>query len=187
MDNKVRDIILGALKEAVNALGKKDVKALKEISNRTMHSSSIMQDEHSITFSVLIYSLFKIYERDDYKKYESWYFFDDNIKTSLKLASERLEKNDDKGYDTVITNLLKSVDRLDKKLRGYIKDVISNAKISKASRLYEHGISIGKTAELLGINSFELMDYIGKTGIADVTPVLRTIKLRLEKARSLFR
>ena len=60
MDKKVREIILGALKESTIALKNNDVKLLKDISNRTMHSSSIMQDEHSITFSVLLYSLFKI-------------------------------------------------------------------------------------------------------------------------------
>ena len=186
MDKKVREIILGALKESVSALKNNDVKLLKDISNRTMHSSSIMQDEHSITFSVLLYSLFKIYERTDYQKYETWYFFDSNIKTSLNLAFHKLKHNDDKGYDKVISDLLKSVDKLDKKLKDYVKDVISNAKISKASRLYEHGLSIRKTAELLGINSFELMEYVGKTGIADVAPSVGTIKNRLEKARSLF-
>ena len=187
MDNKVREIILGALKESIKALKENDTNALKDISNRTMHSSSIMQDEHSITFSVLIYSLFKIYERTDYQKYEKWYFFDDNVKNSLSLAIDKLEHNDDKGYDNVISKLLKGVDKLDKRLKDYIKEVIGSAKINKASRLYEHGLSIGKVAELLGVNTFELMEYIGKTGIADVTPRIKSMKLRLENARGLFR
>jgi len=49
-----------------------------------------------------------------------------------------------------------------------MKDVIRKARIRKASRLHEHGVSLGKTAELLGLSQFEMMSYVGSTGISDV-------------------
>ena len=36
------------------------------------------------------------------------------------------------------------------------------ASINKASRIYEHGISLGKTAQLLGITQWELTEYTGQ-------------------------
>ena len=65
--------------------------------------------------------------------------------------------------------------------------MLNKARINKASRLYEHGISIGRTAELLGVTRFELMDYVGKTYIADVKENMTIgARERLMIARRLF-
>jgi len=79
------------------------------------------------------------------------------------------------------------INKLDLKLKEYIQDVLLKAKISKGSRLYEHGLSMERTAFLLGITQYELMDYIGKTHIADVRmKVLMHPKDRMKIARELF-
>jgi len=53
--------------------------------------------------------------------------------------------------------------------------------------LYEHGLSIGKTAELLGINKWELMEYAGRTGISDVQEnITISMKDRIKFVRGLF-
>ena len=60
--------------------------------------------------------------------------------------------------------------------------------INKASRIYEHGISMQRTAELLGISEWELSEYAGRTGISDVNlSITMDIKTRIEKAMELFR
>ena len=67
----------------------------------------------------------------------------------------------------MIRNILKHIGRIDDKLKLYIDDVLDKAKIVKGSTLYEHGVSIGRAAELLGISQWELMSYVGKTKIID--------------------
>jgi len=187
MNKEIRAIILDGLKKAIKSIEEGDIKTLKELSNYTIHSASTSQDEDSITFTVLMYALFKVYERKDYREMESWNLFDKNAKSYLRAAYNSLNKKDTEGYRKDIREFLKSIDKLDNKLKNYIQQVIESSKISKGSRLYEHGVSLGRTAELLGVNAFELMDYIGETGISDIMSETVDVKKRLAKARGLFK
>ena len=65
MENKVRKDILKVLHRAIDILSvreEKDVLELKELSNHTIHNSSIFQDEDSISFAILMYCLAKLIE-----------------------------------------------------------------------------------------------------------------------------
>ncbi|MCX8194418.1 MAG: hypothetical protein N3G19_03635, partial [Candidatus Pacearchaeota archaeon] len=84
-------------------------------------------------------------------------------------------------------DIRRAVDLLSGHLKIYIQDVFRKAQINKASRLYEHGISAAETAELLGITQFELSEYTGRTGIADVDlSITMPIKTRLNFTKTLF-
>jgi len=99
-----------------------------------------------------------------------------------------LVANDLQGFEKVMKQYTATLEKIDKKLKVHIQDVFRKARINKASRLYEHGLSVGRTAELLGINKFEVMDYIGKTYIADVKENITIDSIeRLKFSRSLFR
>ena len=78
------------------------------------------------------------------------------------------------------------IGKIDEKLELYIEEVIEKSKIKKGSIIYEHGISVGKVAELLGLSTWELMNYIGKTTIADAGRERINVERRLAFARELF-
>jgi predicted transcriptional regulator len=61
----------------------------------------------------------------------------------------------------------KTLSSLSVNLKPYIEEVMRKASINKASKIYEHGISLGQTANLLGISQWELSEYTGQTSIAD--------------------
>ena len=71
--------------------------------------------------------------------------------------------------------------------KDYIKNVFEQAQINKASRIYEHGVSMEQTANLLGISMFELAEYAGTTGISE-SPEGKTIdaKSRIKLAMDMF-
>lgn len=187
MEEKVRKDILEVLKGSIRAIGKDDIAELKELSNHTLHDASILQDEYSISIAVIIYSLAKIFERQRYRKYKEWPSFYESLIKELNNAKKALEQDSVVEYEHSIHSLLQAIDRLGKKFRKYVIEVINKAKVSKASRIHEHGLSLGKTAELLGITEWELMDYIGETGIADVGySITKTPKQRLKIARRIF-
>ena len=102
------------------------------------------------------------------------------MKNNLKLKNYS-------SFDRSIKRFFLIINKIEGKLKLYVQDVINNAKISKGSRLYEHGISLARTAELFGVSAYELMSYVGKTGIADVyTPKKNMLVKRLTMARGLF-
>lgn len=187
LENKVKENILRILKQGLRAIKQDDTVKLKELSDQTVHDASTLQDEYSISIAVILYSIAKIFERARYRKYSEWSKFNSNLIDDLDYALKSLLKDDVDGYEHYIHKLLQNIDRLGGKFRKYIIEVIEKSKISKASRIHEHGISVGKTAELLGIDEWELMDYIGKTGISDVGyNITKTAKQRLKTARRIF-
>ncbi len=186
MEQKEVQNLINILEESYKAIFKKDVKTIRELSNKTIHSSTIAQDYYSISTAVILYSLSKIFERD-YNKYKGWNEFYKNVKFFFKRSIQSLKKQDFKEYKKNIKRIILSINKLDKKLKIYIKDVIENSKVNKASRIYEHGVSIGQTAELLGIDEWELMNYVGETGISDVKYAkTMNAKERLIYARRIF-
>lgn len=185
MNETIKKDILSILSGIINILRvkeEKDIVEIKELSNHTIHNASIFQDEDSVSIAILIYSLSKIIER---KQGELSY---NNIVRLIKTAYDFLDKNNIDSYRKTIRKLFKFISTIDTKLKLYIEEVINQAQIKKGSKLYEHGISLARASEILGVSQWELMSYIGKTKIPDVYEVERvSLKNRLNYARSLFR
>ena len=169
MEEEIRQNILRILSQSINAIKTNDIKILKDLSNETVHDSTIHQDEYSIIIAVIVYTLGKIYEREvHYSQFKGWKnFYHESIKRLEELNND-LKLGNFYEFDSTIRAYINIIYKLDKKLIKYIQDVLIKAKITKASRLYEHGLSLGRTAKLLGITKYELMEYVGKTYIADM-------------------
>jgi hypothetical protein len=184
---KEKENILKILKETKKALKEENVVKLKEISNHTIHSASIEQNATNLLVAVLVYSLSKIIERKDYQKHPGWNKFYKLIMTSIDKSLVAVSKGDEKKLIEQLELVRKAIRQLSGKLKIYIQDVFRKASVNKASRIYEHGISMERTASLLGITMFELSEYAGKTRIADV-PINKTldVKSRINLAMEMF-
>jgi esterase/lipase len=177
-----RGHILKVLKDVQKALRKKDNIEIKTLSNKVIHHASIHQDPDIISIAVIIYALSKLIEREDYKKYKSWPNFYQKYVQGIDNAIKALNKNDLATFRKEIDLVRRLIAKLSGKLKIYMGDVFKKAQINKASRIYEHGISMEKTAKILGVSVWELAEYAGKTGIADVNltvtmPIRQRIKL----------
>jgi len=169
------------------AIEEKNIVKLKILSNQTIHSASIYQQSDFIAIAVIIYGISKIVEREKYRTYKEWPEFYSNLLSYIKGIISSLKRNDIDEFRQNLLRIRKLINELTGKLGTYIKDVFRRASVNKASRIYEHGISLSKTAELLGITEFELAEYAGRTGIADVNlSVTKSIKQRIKTAEKLF-
>ena len=177
----VKEDILAVLKQVITALKQEDYAKLTELSNHTIHDASIFQEDDPLTLAVLLYALSKIINRSLERKQAC-----PVVAPSLQKAYDALEQDDDNAYRAVIKNLLREIGQYDAQLKLYIQEVIEQARIKKASKLYEHGISIARTAELLGLSQWELQNYIGKT-VIDIPHDGLKVTERLRRARELFK
>jgi len=182
-----KENILDILINTKEAIKNNDIFQLKNLSNRTVHTSSIYQDADNIMVAVVVYSISKILEREKYHGMKGWQGF---LKTMLKdidSAIENLKQNNLEKFRNSLKDIRVSIESISGHLRDYIKEVFRNAEINKASRIYEHGISLSQTANLLGISTFELAEYAGKTGIGDVDlSVTKKIKDRIKVSEDFF-
>ncbi len=163
-----RDNLLHILKEAKIAMEREDTIALKQLSDQTIHTVTITRDPDNIIIAVIVYSLSKLIERKNYSKYKNWKNFFSAIKRDIAHLIISIEKNDEAEFKKHILNIRKTIDAVSGNLHFHIKNVFEKARINKASRIYEHGLSLQKTAELLGISSWELLNYAGQTGISEM-------------------
>jgi len=175
------------LKETKAAIRQENSIKLKELSNQTIHTASIYQDADNIAVAVIIYAISKLLERRNYQRYRNWPRFYKSFNLCLDRGIDALERGQDDYFRDQLKCVRKEITGLTGNLKNQIQDVFKRAEINKASRIYEHGISMEQTARLLGISIWELAEYAGQTGISDVNlGVTMPEKSRIKIAEDIF-
>lgn len=182
-----KDNVLRIFQETKEALKTEDSATIKNLSNQTINTASLTHDPDNIAVAVIVYSLSKIIEREGYKKLPGWNKFYNTYVKVIDKTINAIKKNDEEGARENLKLIRKAIDNLSGKLKDYIQDVFRKASINKASRIYEHGISMERTAKLLGITMYELASYAGQTEISNV-PLGKTmdVKKRIKLAMEIF-
>ncbi len=179
IDVSVKKDIIAVLENSINAIKNADIVALRDESDHIVHGSAIYQHQESIQTAIVIYALSKILERGK--------TIDARILSAMKKAIEFMRVDNYRGFNTEIKNMLDMISTVDNQLSRYMQHIITEAQIKKGSKVYEHGISLGKTAEMFGISQWELMKYIGKTRMSEYSAETIPIERRLQFARGLFK
>lgn len=161
--------LIRILNEAQIAFKNKDSIKLKKLSNETVHSSSLNQDSSNILVAVVIYSLGKILERENYFNLPGWKNFENLTNSAIKVSIVDLKQNKIEKFTQDFVQIRKAIGKISGKLKKYIEEVFKRSEVTKASRIYEHGISLGRTSKLLGITVYDLANYSGQTGISEVS------------------
>jgi hypothetical protein len=154
--------IINILRQAVVALKNENAVELKELSNQTIHCASCMQDSGSITIAVLNYALGKILERNQHIRIKTWPAIVKKISLFYEIAAKSLEREDVADYERSIIEARRVLTGISD-VKQAVKEVLRKASINKASRMYEHGISLGQTANLLGVTQWELSEYAAQS------------------------
>ncbi|NTV24311.1 MAG: hypothetical protein HGA85_08155 [Nanoarchaeota archaeon] len=177
MNPIVKKDILNVLNEAIACLEKKELFRLREISDHVIHNASVFQDKESITIAVTIYALSKLYPVEEEIAELSM--------PLLKDCRNSLLQGDMNAYETNMKGIITHLKKYEK-TKAVIQEVLERAQVKKASRMYEHGVSMGVVADALDISLWELMDYVGKTRINDEFEFKEDVEDRIKYARRLF-
>ncbi len=187
MKESIRRDILHVLQDSLKAIQEKDALKLREVSDHVIHDCTVSQESEVVSVAVIIYSLSKIFDKWQHRDDKKWKKFKIRVVNDLNKALQFLKEGNVTKYKTILQGFFKAIGDIDNKLGLYISKVISQAKIKKGSRVYEHGLSVSRAAEILDISIWELMSYLGNTKIVDQDPVLtKKVKERLIFTRGLF-
>ncbi|MCK4649678.1 hypothetical protein KAT36_00450 [Candidatus Pacearchaeota archaeon] len=179
--------ILRILREAKRFVEADSPTDVKNLSDQTIHVATISQDADNIIVAVLVYSIGKVMERDHYRDMKGWNEFYEAVVKNLGLAVKALEKENVDGARVYLGRIRNSLNRIEGDMGRYIKDIFRKAEINKAFKLYEHGLSTEKTAELLGVSLWDLASYIGQSHIGDAKiAISMPIKKRVKIAEEIF-
>ena len=181
-----RELLL-LVQKASRAIKKSDVKVLRFLSEECVRLSSVMQDPSVVTLAVLLYSYSKLFERQYYSKYTSWENVCYSCFTQFDAAIAALRVDDFGLFQKEISASVRLLQKVEPQFKKHIEDVFHKARVTKGADVYAKGLSLGRTASLLGISSFELMDYLGVQRIADTKEhVSMPVMKRLDYTRELF-
>ena len=179
--------ILRIFQETKKAVERGDSIQIKLLSNQTNNTASLTGDPDNIAVAVIVYSLSKIIERENYKTLPGWKNFYNLYLKSIDEIILALKKNDETKARKYLESIRIGIEKISGRLKEYIQDVFRNASINKASKLYEHGISMERTSKLLGVTMFELASYAGQR--TDDFPKTTTldVRQRIKIAEEMFR
>ena len=190
LSNETKKDILEEIKNVKMALDNRDINALLGWSDRTIHCATIYQDQRAIYVAILTYSLAKLIEKQKIQERyeEEWEDFMRGISENIEATTKFLESGDIRRFEESLRSMLKTIMEFDKSFSEYVQHVLDFAKIQKGEKLYAHGLSLSSVAQLLGISKWELMPKVGETTTHDHELfVTKTVKERLEEAKSLFK
>ncbi len=153
------------LSSARKALEQEDAAKLRTLSDQTIHSASVYQHTDYILVAVIIYSLSKIVERKNALQISQWNIFVKNINFLLTSCVSSLQQKKHAQFLKFLNTTKQKLEQESGDMRPLIKEVLRKASINKASKIYEHGLSLAKTTKLLGISQWELSEYIGSKEI----------------------
>ncbi len=180
--------ILEILLKANRAIKENDFSKIKELSNQTIHSASIYQDPDNIAIAVILYAIEKLMERQGSKAIPGWNDFTKKSIKCLQQASIALKRKDLENYREEIGHIESNLNKLPINLKSYIQEIFRKAQINKGSKMYEHGISMEKTAKILGLSIWDLNQYIGQKQFLDLSlTYTQDIKDRLKTAQEIFK
>ena len=180
------DNVIRILKETLNAIDRKDSSQIKNLSDQTIHTAAISQDHDNVIVAVLVYSIGKIIEREYYKEMDGWNEFYSKLLKNLNQAIDYLEQGNVEKFRDCENRIRKAIADIDSNLREYIEDVYKKAQINKASKIYEHGLSMEMTAELLGVSLWDVASYIGQSRSNEIVDQFDA-KKRIKIAEDFFK
>ena len=179
--------VIKVLEETKRAVNERDVLTLKDLSNRTIHSASVYQDTDSIAIAVVIYTLSKIIEREERIGEKRCSGFCDNASRFIENSIKSLKENKAEEFRNNLGKIRKSADRFPGDFRKDVSEVFRKASINKAAKIYEHGISMEQTADLLGLTLFELASYSGQRISETEQYGTGSVKERIKLATDFFK
>ncbi len=178
MEEVVRQDILELLGQGVEALGKGDAFRIKELSNCVIHNASIFQDEDSLGIAVLMYALSKVMERGRLDI--------TGVRALLARAKSALDAHNAGDYRLAVKFALRKISEADSRLKLFVGNVIEQAQLKKGCKICMHGVSVSRTASMLGISRWDMMKYLGRTTFHDEMPETVKVADRLALARKVL-
>jgi len=183
LSKQVLNDSLNVLSKAIRSIKTNHLLDLETISNQLIHSSTLTEDPITPIISKLIYSIFKL-ERHSVIK---------SVPLPLnEIANKLISLHDELGVGKIKVFLeeakivSKYLENLGKDIHLY--NVFERAGVKKGGKLYDHGLSVARSAERMNVSQWELYPYLGKTKLNDYPEdVDKRVKYRLNYARSLFK
>jgi len=159
--------LLGTLKEMKHALELRDPNKLKDLSDHTIHSSSIYHEKRAIYLAMIAYSLSKIIEKGSIKRKHKIEFNDflNGMVENFGAMINFLEQKEFEKFNGAIKSILKEISEFDSSFGKYAESILEFSKIQNQSLefIYKNYSKIIPTMGKFIIGEKEPYEYLVKS------------------------
>lgn len=133
-----------------------DFEKIKELSDHTIKDVALYKSTDAVSLAILIYSIYKTVPAmsdEDFK----------DLIAELKFLEQHISAKNLRRYNQSLKVLFNLIRKSNSAFKTHINDVFHAAKLKKGVSLFDHGLSASRTAELMGLTKWELLEYMSKT------------------------
>ena len=176
-----------ALKALRKALKERDIAGMRKLSGSTIRVSAIGDGEDFFYVALASYMLSKIITKSHYFRQTGRGEFIDKVLDIIDRALVGLEKSRPDIYGRRIRQIIMEMRELEHGEQRYVHGLEAKARTKLASDLYAEGFSAGRAAEITGAHKRDIIQFSGRTLIADRTAQTKKVSERLSHVRSIFK
>ncbi len=177
---------LDAAKDILSAFKSRNSRKLRKVNDKCIINIGIEYDDTMFSLALLSYMLSKITSKPRFWKRGNIKNYLNKVEEELEKSIESYKQGDKKGIKRALSRAVKLIEQLDKRDRRYVKNLYDKSRLKVASVLYAQGFSLGRAAEITGVDKREIMDYAGNTMMFDRVETEMTLSERMKKFRKVF-
>ncbi|VVB56558.1 Uncharacterised protein [uncultured archaeon] len=173
---------------ASNGFARQDAQALRAVYQQLLEDIAFSYDEPKYQLAMLSYALSKVVSKPRFWRAHKQNRYWEETRRMLAEMEMQAREGRMKEARRILSQILERVETAEEQDPRFVRGLVLKARIKSASTFYASGLSLGRAAELSGLDKREILSYAGQTrmnerlsGTISVAARLRSLKSLMEK------
>lgn len=170
-------------REVLDAFSKKNQKKMRKTNDKILAELMLSFSREMFNLAVISYVLSKVLAKPRFygRAYREGFERITQVLAHMEKSAGRPEE-----YNIATDNLEETIREMESEDPRFVKTLVEKGKLKTAAILYAQGMSLSLAADLTGISRQDIMDYSGKTMMADRVEEAVRMAERVKKAKKIF-
>ena len=171
---------------AANGLARQDAQALRAVYQQLLEDIAFSYDEPKYQLAMLAYALSKVVSKPRFWKAHKQGRYWEETRQMLGEMEMQAREGRMKEARHILAQILSRVESAEEQDPRFVRGLVLKARIKSASTFYASGLSLGRAAELSGLDKREILSYAGQTRMNERLSGDISVASRLKNLRSLM-
>ncbi len=171
---------------AAGGLARQDAQALRSVYRQLLDDIAFSYDEQKYQLATLAYALSKVVTKPRFWKAHKQNRYWEETRRMLADVESCAREGNLKEAGRILQEILTRVETADEQDPRFVRGLVLKARIKSASTFYASGLSLGRAAELSGLDKREILSYVGQTRMNERLAGTISVATRLKALRGLL-
>lgn len=138
---------------------------IRDMSDEILREAVLAEDGQLTDLSLICYAVFKISSKSTIRRSENWEPFKKEMLGMMRRAEEKPNTKEELG--ALLQDIIGMVSKFYDDYGLYVENVVHKARLKQGLRAYAMGLSLGRSADMVGVSKGELFKYVGATKVGE--------------------